>query len=239
MPILLYHRVGPLLEGEDNMPPDKFEGHLTAIREKGMEIVSLPDYLQKDFNRREEAVAISFDDGMKNIYQYVFPLSLKYGFNFTVFLNSQFIGMTNWHSKASRLFYERKELAPPEERERLWFFEYLQGDEILAMKEKGMVFGSHGQSHRLLTILSRKDRREEICKSKITLEELLKEEVMYFSYPWGTFNRAVKREVKRSGYRFAFISNLSAREDAFSMGRLLVKKDWDGERLLDEIRKDY
>lgn len=236
MPVLLYHRVADTQECGDNIASQKFEGHIIALKKYNIEIVSLSDYL-KNPSFKKKSIAITFDDGMRNIHKNAYPLSLRYGFNFTVFLNTNFIGKTNWHNKKTRTFYERKELASPSERDQLWYFEYLTKDEILEMKAHGIIFGSHSRTHPVLTGLSHCELEEEILKSKKELEDILREEVIYFSYPWGTFSRSVKNVVRKSGYRFAFTSDMSRSSSNLSVGRLLVKSGWDGERLVKEIRE--
>jgi hypothetical protein len=74
---------------------------------------------------------------------------------------------------------------------------------VLALRRMGMEIGSHTVTHRVLTRLAPDAARVELARSKEVLEQWLGEPVEAFSYPRGVFNRRVRAQVARAGYRLA------------------------------------
>lgn len=81
-------------------------------------------------------------------------------------------------------------------------------EDILKLKENGMIIGSHGMTHGFLTEMLHKERVKELKDSKNMLEEILGEEVKYFSIPRGVHNRAVVEAAKMVGYKNVFTSEV-------------------------------
>ncbi len=68
---------------------------------------------------------------------------------------------------------------------------YLNIDDLQKMKNMGMLFGSHGKTHRWLTNLNYFEQKEEIEKSLKTLKELQligSDEPMSMCYPFGAYD---------------------------------------------------
>jgi peptidoglycan/xylan/chitin deacetylase (PgdA/CDA1 family) len=67
----------------------------------------------------------------------------------------------------------------------------------------GHEIGSHSLTHRNLRHLSIADAREEIMGSKKALEDKFGRPIRHFSYPYGSWNPAVRDVVKEAGYETA------------------------------------
>ena len=86
--ILCYHRIGtegvPLFSV---LPPEVFERQMRFLR-KHYRIISLDQLCRElqDPQSVEQAVAITFDDGYRDLYSYAFPILQKYQIPATIFL---------------------------------------------------------------------------------------------------------------------------------------------------------
>ncbi len=181
-PIIMYHSVDSLEKNKNTVSPEMFERQMRYIQEHGYKVISLDqlvDEIESGKKFLSKSVAISFDDGYSNNFQYAFPILERYGFPATFFI------CANWIGGDGRLNLEQ----------------------IKQMQKAGMSFESHSISHGYLPELSPQERHREIAGSKRVLEEQLGHPVNYFAYPIGGFNDAIKDEIKQAGYRAAFTSN--------------------------------
>jgi peptidoglycan/xylan/chitin deacetylase (PgdA/CDA1 family) len=93
--------------------------------------------------------------------------------------------------------------APPPNAERC----FMNWREAREMQEGGMAFGSHTQTHEILSKLSVERQREEVRLSRAILEMQLCGHIDVLAYPVGgrnTFTLETIEAVKSSGYRAAF-----------------------------------
>lgn len=85
------------------------------------------------------------------------------------------------------------------QREDAW--RIMKGEEIKILAgQYGVEIGSHGVSHRNMTLLSEEDLVFELTESKKYLEHIIGKKVTSFAFPFGTYNDAVLREARRAGY---------------------------------------
>jgi peptidoglycan/xylan/chitin deacetylase (PgdA/CDA1 family) len=73
-------------------------------------------------------------------------------------------------------------------------------DEVREMNRSVISFGSHGQTHELMTELTLAQVEQELIASKRYIEQQMNEPVTIFSYPNGNYNEPIKQLVKKSGY---------------------------------------
>jgi len=90
----------------------------------------------------------------------------------------------------------------------------------------GMIIGSHGMMHRILTKLDDRELDYELRLSKKALEESLGHSVDYMSIPRGFYDQRVVDKARQFGYKAIFTSNISD-DDGFKFGRIPVKTGWD------------
>ena len=192
-PILLYHKIDRRMEwGGTWNTPKQFERQMRILQEKGYTAVSLEDLVNSESRNtnHESRVAITFDDGYENVYHYAYPILKKYGFTATLFIITGFVGQENlWDVNVGR----RR-------------FRHLSWDKILEMKENGFTMGSHTVTHRDLTKIPIEEVRWELSTSKRMLEKRIGDEVKYFSYPFGRYNREIQEIAQEVGYTAAFTS---------------------------------
>lgn len=103
---------------------------------------------------------------------------------------------------------------------------YMNWEQIKELSNAGMIIGSHGMTHRILTSLNEKELDYELKDSKKILEDKLKIEINYFSVPKGHYNKHIIDKIMACGYKAVFTSNPEDR-DGFFFGRIPVKANWD------------
>lgn len=81
--------------------------------------------------------------------------------------------------------------------------QFLSAEEIVEMAKGGVSFGSHADSHDVLTLLPPARVEEELSTSKRKLERILGAEVSMLSYPYGSTSEAIIATAKACGYRLA------------------------------------
>ena len=121
---------------------------------------------------------VTFDDGLESDYNIVYPLLLKKKIKAIFFIIANRIGKPN----------------------------YLNWDQILEMTKNGLIFGSHGKSHKIMTELSIKEAKDELLCSKNILEEKLNKNIRSFSFPYGYWNKELIITAKEVGYDYIYTS---------------------------------
>lgn len=169
IPILIYHSVVPDYPGETDeqkafaVTPDQFESQLRYLHEHGFTPVSMDavsTYLHDGTSYAiAKPVAITFDDGWHNQYEYAFPLLKKYGDIATFYIYSNPID----HQHPN----------------------FMSWDQIKNLRAAGMTIGSHTLTHPYLSTLSAQQLTHEVVDSKAVIEERLGISVHHFASPFG------------------------------------------------------
>jgi peptidoglycan/xylan/chitin deacetylase (PgdA/CDA1 family) len=93
-----------------------------------------------------------------------------------------------------------------------------------------VTIGSHTMIHPFLPSLSEPDARREIGCSREKLEKVLKREIVFFSFPYGGFDRTLVKLCREAGYQRAFttLPRFAFEDpDEFVVGRVKVDPtDW-------------
>jgi len=105
-------------------------------------------------------------------------------------------------------------------------------DEVVHMAEGGLVeVGAHTVTHPVLATLPVTAQRDEIRRSKASLEEILGHSVTSFSYPHGSYTPETVALLREAGFTQACSSVADVVwqcTDGFQLPRWVVK-DWDGD----------
>lgn len=105
---------------------------------------------------------------------------------------------------------------------------FLDWEQVASMSRQGIAFGGHGAEHRILTLVSTNEARNEIRKAKDVIGSHLQERVLTFSYPNGNWDPGVVNLVKESGYRIAFTTqpgHVGCEDDRFTVRRVNISED--------------
>jgi peptidoglycan/xylan/chitin deacetylase (PgdA/CDA1 family) len=114
-------------------------------------------------------------------------------------------------------------VAPP--RERI----LMSWEEVGEMGRAGITFGSHSQTHRILTGVSPMERDREIRGSMATLRERSGSYVPVFCYPNGDHDAEIRRSVEGAGYIGAVTTDFGLAgvvpRDRFALPRIGLHDD--------------
>lgn len=102
---------------------------------------------------------------------------------------------------------------------------YMNWEQVKELDKEGMVIGSHGMAHRILTVLDDDELNDELRMSKAMIEDNLKHSIDYISIPRGFYNKKIIDKAKEFGYKAVFTSN-PMDSDGFKLGRIVVRRDW-------------
>ena len=105
----------------------------------------------------------------------------------------------------------------------------LNWDEVREMAGKGVTFGSHSVSHRIMTKIPLSDVKMELIDSRKTMLEQGIKPVPVFCYPNGNFDRNIQDLVRESGYLAAVGCEVGLEpdrpNDLFALKRISVHED--------------
>lgn len=201
--ILMYHGI---VNGQDAVPPGREVGaDLYDVTESNFrDQLSMLREKNIKVKRIEEAgavdVVITFDDGEANNCRTALPVLKEFGYPAYFFVITRRVGRPG----------------------------YMTMDELKTMVANGMVIGSHGMSHEILTNLKDTQIEEELAASRRYLERNLETEIRDFSIPRGFCNDKILRMAYAAGYKNVFISDRPRDlSDDKCHERVAVKQNWD------------
>jgi peptidoglycan/xylan/chitin deacetylase (PgdA/CDA1 family) len=189
--------------------PRVFADQMRTLRDSRINIISLEQISEqlRAGSERSDAVAITFDDGFRSVYEHALPVLQTYGLPATVFLVTDYCEKTNaWPGQPA--YIERQPL--------------LRWSEINEMAQAGISFGSHTRAHPNLRELSRDQAEEELAGSKRIIEDTTGRPVDTFAYPYGAYNDVVV-QLARQHFRLACSTVLGfagSDSDPFALERL-------------------
>ena len=195
-PVLYYHRVGPFRPGAPRkmtVLPGKFRAQMHFLRRNRIRVLTLDEVLGG-----LPGVALTFDDGFKDVMEHAVPVLRSLGFPATFFIVTGVVGGTDEWMRVT---------AHPEERIVDW-------DDVRALLDAGMTVGSHSVTHGKLT-------RKEIVASRQVLRERLGIPIDHFAYPRGENTPESVAWVRDAGYRAGWATK-SGDGDAFTRRRLPI-----------------
>ncbi|MBF0317869.1 MAG: polysaccharide deacetylase family protein [Nitrospirae bacterium] len=90
VPILLYHRLGPVVADSMTIVTSVFDSHIRYLKQNGYTVIPLRDLVDYQLKKRPSlparAVVIVVDDGHKSVYSDMLPLVKKYNVPVTLFI---------------------------------------------------------------------------------------------------------------------------------------------------------
>jgi len=211
MKILAYHHVcDSWIPSIARTTRRQFSRQLSLLRETGRPVLTLSRALSqlKIENQSEaEPVVITFDDGLNCFWHNALPDLLEHNYRSVIFVVTGFVGQKNHWDYYGRFNH----------------CHHLSWRELRQLIKEGFEIGSHTHTHRGLTSCSRRQIRFELSYSKKLLEDKLGVPIHYLSYPFGRFNKIVKRIVEEEGYRAALSMNPQiSQSERFSLPRTAV-----------------
>lgn len=139
---------------------------------------------------KKNLISITFDDGLSSILINALPELKKRKIPTTIFIPAAKIGnYPKWEQKGQKIYYEDR---------------ILNRDEIKELSDQGIEIGSHTLHHTDLRNVHLKVAKEELCLSKSILEQITGEEVVSFSFPYGSYNNDLIDLAFDCGYSFVY-----------------------------------
>lgn len=197
--VLTYHHI---LEDAENkyfrntsttISAEAFRSQLTHLKAQGYKTITLDDlylFLNKKKNLPSNVFVITFDDGLKSVYRYGYPVLKSLDYDATVFMIT------------SRI--KRKSMN--------WDPNSLQFMSIEEMKDAKSVFNYQSHSHFLHKLHNKKpiifQRSAHVIEYDIerSLRALkyFNRKVAYFAYPFGAYDQKSIDAIKQAGISMAF-----------------------------------
>jgi peptidoglycan/xylan/chitin deacetylase (PgdA/CDA1 family) len=188
--VVTYHAVGECSSDDDPyelfISAERFEAQMAWLA-RHRAVVSLADIVRGTHPRGRSSVAITFDDGYRNVLQVAVPIMRRYGLTATMFVPTNYIGGTNsWLEPSS------------------CDFDIMTADEIKELDSLGVSVESHGHGHLDYAQTSAAEVRADVMTSNDVLEETLGRRPRYLAYPFGTYSDEAASAVASCGIEGAF-----------------------------------
>jgi peptidoglycan/xylan/chitin deacetylase (PgdA/CDA1 family) len=190
VPILLYHRLGPVSADEMTVTTPVFEAQLKLIQDNGYKVIPLQVLMaalgDSAVALPERAVVLTADDGHRTVYSDMFPLIKRFKIPVTLFIYPSAISNADYAMTWAQL---------------------------AEMKASGLVdIQSHTYWHpnfnverkRLAPAAYEKFTQEQLVKSKAVLEQRLGGPVDLLAWPFGINDEQLAQWAKAAGYGAAF-----------------------------------
>lgn len=183
--VLLYHSVGgrpPDDHYEGSVPPARFRDQMAWLHDSGLRVVSVADGLRglREDHLDETLVAITFDDGYRDVIAKAVPILVDFRMPFSVFVVGAFLS------------------APPVAGL------YLDAGALRELASvPGVTIGAHGHTHRPLSRLPEAEMGDELTASRAAVEEAAGRALDTMSYPHGAVNARVEHRAAEAGFRVA------------------------------------
>ena len=219
LPVLMYHRVGPLQGGDPALyvSADTFTRHLEWIANRGITTLSLDQAFEALSGGRKlgKCVLLTFDDAFVETLDVAAPILARAGMRAAVFAPSGLLGGTPDFDGS----YGSPDpsLGPGEG-------SILDAAGLREWVGHGLDVGSHSVTHADLTRVDRDQIRRELVDSKAALEEIIERPVVDFCYPYAHHDPTARDEVKAAGYRTGYAGE-PPRDDILAVPRMMVRED--------------
>lgn len=177
---VLYHSIGSKLSHDSYGISISKERFVEHIKflKENYEIIPLDLNYANNLDR--DTISITFDDGYKDNL-FALEICEKYEIPFTLYITTGSIGQK----------------------------EYLSEDEIkFFSKSDKCLLGTHSVTHPHLNQLSYDEQYYELLESKKRLEDIIDSEIIYMSYPHGSYNSDTLDIIQKLGYKIVSSSKM-------------------------------
>jgi poly-beta-1,6-N-acetyl-D-glucosamine N-deacetylase PgaB len=215
--VLTYHNINNVSLGDISIKPERFESDLKMLRDRGFNVISLRDMLNAMAGLTvmpDNAVVITFDDGLKSFYTSAYPLLLKYNMpavNFLITSRNETYNMFNTQDDP------------------------LSPNEITEMYRSGIIdFQSHTNDsheyvminsdlkkgpkliHRIYNVETKSLESVEDYEKRVSQDLMKSSEIIYkytgkypdtLCFPFGIYNDRIIELAKNCGYKY-FVTTL-------------------------------
>ena len=207
VPILTYHRFSKDCSSPLCVSSSFFERQMKYLKENDFHVISPADllaFLKYKQGLPKKSVMITMDDGYRSVYTYAYPILKKYGFTATLFVYTDFVGV----SKMA-----------------------VTWDQLREMKADGFSIGSHTIYHSDLTVAGDGESeadwlariKQELYGSKKIIDQKLGQDTYVLAYPYGNYDQRSVNIAKEAGYKIAM--SVKRGGNPFFANPLLLRRD--------------
>ena len=226
--ILEYHRVSEEISSKDvhTITPDEFRAQLKYLISAGYEFVSLTevvDKLSNGYEKEDKVVALTFDDGHKDVINYALPIMEELNVKATVFVVSAYVGRNGWLNQNGDLSDTESD------GDQRW--ELLSWSDLKDIS-KNFWIEAHGMTHRRMSSLNSDQLLAELEHPMAEIEKRIGITPTAFCYPFGDCSQSVVEKTKSIGYSSA-CSTLSGINVPFKSNMWELKRNEVGRGLSD------
>ena len=165
------------------MRPERFAAQMAYLARR-RRVVDLDALFEPDRSPGPPRVAITFDDGYRDVLEHAVPVLRELGFPATFFVPTQWIGAeSGWDPVPAEL---------------------MTGDELVELARSGFAVESHGHAHIDYARSEPQAAEADVRTSVERLAELLGSRPRYLAYPYGRATPEAAAEAARLGLRGAF-----------------------------------
>jgi peptidoglycan/xylan/chitin deacetylase (PgdA/CDA1 family) len=220
--VLCYHSIHPQ-KAFSSATPELFVRHLEWLKAH-CRLIPFSGALEAARNDRGErpSVALTFDDGYADNYEYAFPLLREYDVPATFFVTG---GLIECDSEVLERIQTLRGASLEDIRPLTW-------GQVQEMCRAGMTIGAHTWSHPNLARLTPVESREELRRAKEVLEDRLGQSVRLLAYPFGKprrhFTPRTMELAAEVGYEMAaavVFRGVNAVDPALAIPRFFVTRD--------------
>lgn len=233
IPIVMYHHVLQNFENKKfrNTPTtvstEALDFQFDTIKSLGFKSIRLDSverYLQGKINLPAKAFVLTFDDGLKSVYRYAYPLLKRYGFNATFFVIT------------SRI-QQKPQLWAPDELQFLSVSEYQTMADVANLQSHTHALHHYVNFKAAATQSNYQTLYVDLVRSQQELAKL-NSPTKYLAYPFGVYTDEFINAAKNSGFTLALTTKwgkVKFGDDPMLLKRVYFTSETDKAKIIDTL----
>ncbi len=222
VPVLCYHHIREAKAGQSetfksySVSPTQFADQMKALKDSGYETVlpeELYNYLAFGGKLPAKPVMLTFDDTDLEQFTIGAKEMEKYGFRGVYFLMTISINRPR----------------------------YMSTEQIKMLADSGHAVEAHTWDHSMVTKYQGDDWDKQFVQPMERVKSITGKPAQYFAYPFGLWNKAAIPELKKAGYKMAFILSTSrdSVDPLFTVRRMIVPGQWSTKGMFGAMNKTF
>ena len=183
--ILQYHHVSNKTPKSTSVTPEQFTEQMTYLAENGFNVISLSEvitYIKNNQALPEKTIAITFDDGYKDIAQNAHPILKTFGFPYTLFVAVEPI--------------------------KHHYGDMMAWSDLIVLSKEGAEIANHSWNHEYLIDRNPNETKAQwekrieanILKTEAEIKDATGQNLKILAYPYGEYNTALQQLLIKHGF---------------------------------------